>query len=120
AAPQHGRADVDQAVLLLRVNPYVVAMYVSRSLFRFGRIERKTNLALQLFEESFRGPTLLQKQKFEPRFFPALPQRLARSKDFRDAARYGHNLFPLDKRVQPQGNMRICRKPAANPQRKSR
>src|SRR5580700_7167594 len=59
-ASQHGGAYVDEARLLLRVNTEVIAMNVRGNVFRFGRVERKSDLPLQFFQEAFRGPTLLQ------------------------------------------------------------
>src|SRR5580658_7838536 len=59
-ASQHGGAYVGEARLLLRVNTDVVAMNVRGKVFRFGRVERKSDLPLQFFQEAFRGPTLLQ------------------------------------------------------------
>ena len=56
------------------MNPDVIAMDIGRRRFRFGWFEGIDETLFERQKESFRIPTVLQKQEFQSRAFTALPQ----------------------------------------------
>src|ERR1700682_5580572 len=115
AASQNIGSDVRKPSLLLRVNADVVAMDVGRQLFRFGRIERKAQSILQRFEETFRGPAVLQKEKLEPRSLAILAQDVGFAEELGNSPNDRHDLVPLHEGIQANSEMRIGGKTARYP-----
>src|SRR5689334_14601813 len=64
-AAQHGRADIAIASLLLRVNPYVIAVCVTRRLLVDAGIESESDTTLQLVLEIVGCPAMTQKEELE-------------------------------------------------------
>ena len=62
AAAQDWRANVIKPALFLPVDTEMIAVNVGGNLFRRGRIECKSDLALQFGKEAFGGPAVLEKE----------------------------------------------------------
>src|SRR5216683_665658 len=119
APAQHVRADIGEALLLLRVNADVVAMNIRGKLFRLGWIEREAQSILQCAQEGIRRPAVLQEKKLQPRTLAVLAEHFRFTKELRHAAYHGDSLLPPHESVQANAKLRIGGKTASHAQRKS-
>src|SRR5713226_7933473 len=116
APAQHVRADIRKALLLLRVNPNVIAVNVRGKLFPFGGIERKTKPILQCGQEGLRGPPMLQEKKFQPGPLAVLAEHFRFTKELRHTAYNGDNLLPPHEGVQANAEVGIGGEAASHAQ----
>ena len=76
ASAQDRCAHVHQAGLFLVVHADMVAVNVGGNVFAFAGVKRKTDALLKIGEKRFRGPAMLEKEKFQARAFAALAQHV--------------------------------------------
>ncbi len=79
----------------------------------------KPDAPLQFFLKALGGPAMFQKQKLQPRPFPVFAQLFALAENLGDSLENRNHLVPLHKSVEPNRQMWIGRKAAADSQRKT-
>ena len=110
---------VGVAVLLLGMNADVVAVHVVGGIVGDGRVQPKSDAALELIEEALGRPAVGEEEELQPRLLPVLTQHVAIPEDLRDALDHGEDLVPVDEGVQAHGQMRVCRESAADAHREA-
>src|SRR5271169_5490953 len=99
AAAKHGCSDVGIGILFLRMDAGVIAVDVSRRIFRLGRIKLEAYTALQFLLKLFRGPAVFEEQKFQAGTVAALAQNIGTAENFRDTSNHQGHLVPADECV---------------------
>src|SRR4029079_409118 len=117
--PQTGGSNVRISRLLLGMDSNVIAIYIRRRLFLDRRVEMKPDAPLQFFLEGLDAPAMFQEQKLQPGPFPVFAQLLALAENFGDSLENRNHLVPLHKSIEPDRQMWIGRKAAADSQRKT-
>src|SRR5207249_1430017 len=107
-------ARVDQPMLLRAMETHVVAVDVFRRIDGRPVLEGDAEPVLDRREELLRGPAVLEEEELEAGLLAALPQHLRVAEDLRDRAEDRQRLVPAHEGVEPRGQARIGREPAAD------
>src|SRR5271156_1009006 len=119
AAAKHGCSHVGIGILFLRMDAGVIAVDVSRRIFRLRRIQMEAKTAFEFVLKLFRGPAVLEEQEFQAGTVAALAQNIGTAENFRDAPNYREHLVPADECVQALSQVRLGRKAAAHAEREA-
>src|SRR5580700_1193044 len=101
------------------MNAGVIAMNVQRHFFPFSGIECEPNDLLELTQEMFSGPTVLQEEKLQSGLIAALAQHFATAENLRHAAHHSYHLLRANERVEANAKMRLGGKSTGYAQRKT-
>src|SRR5881296_3698257 len=111
---QHRDARVDQPLLLLAMEPHVVAVDVLWRVVGHAVLEGPAKPVLDRREELLGGPAVLEEEELEPGLLAALPQHVRVAEDLRDRPEDRQRLVPAHEGVESRGEARIGREPAAD------
>src|SRR5262249_13044981 len=101
ASTEHGSAHVELPGLLLRMNSGVVTKYVGRDLLGHSGNEFEAQTPLHFFQETLRGPAMLEEEKLQTRPFAAVTQNRGVAKDLAHRAGNRNHLVPIHEGVEP-------------------
>jgi hypothetical protein len=99
------------------MNASMIPENIVGNAFLDRRSQFVTDTVLNLIEKAIAGPSLLHKEVFQAGAIPALAQSLLVPEDFRNRANNRRSLLGWYKSIQPNRQMRLVGKAAADPDR---